>query len=116
VTKDKYFPHEQVHSWLRSTSTRATYGSQTWKNLINSLSLVLQWLAWNPGTGQSIVIGRDVILGMGKDSLLSNELVEWLNHKNVYLLYQASCDQVQGSLGSNWLNDTDLELEGDIAT
>jgi len=27
VTKDKYFPHEPVHTWLRSTFARSTYGS-----------------------------------------------------------------------------------------
>jgi hypothetical protein len=104
------------HSWLRSTSTRTLFGSQTWKNLTNTFSLVLHWLAWNPGIGHSIVIGRDVILGMGKDSLLSDELIEKLNSKSIFLLYQASCPQVQGTIRANWLSSTDLELEGDMAT
>jgi hypothetical protein len=115
VIKDKYLPYESVHTWLRSASAGSTYGSQTWKNLINSLPLVLQWLAWNPGTGQSIVIGKDVILGMGKDSFLTKELVDRLNQKNVHLLYQASCDLLQGTLCSTWLDCTTLELEGDLA-
>jgi hypothetical protein len=115
VIKDKYLPYESVHTWLRSASAVTTYGSQTWKNLINSLPLVLQWLAWNSGSGHSIVIGKDVILGMGKDSFLSKELVDSLNQKNVHLLYQASCDLLQGTLCSTWLDCTTLELEGDLA-
>jgi hypothetical protein len=34
VIKDKYFPYESVHTWLRSASAVTTYGSQILKNLI----------------------------------------------------------------------------------
>jgi hypothetical protein len=113
VIKDKYLPHAQVVDWLRTTSNNVSYGSQTWKNLLNSLSLILQWLAWNPGSGQSIVIGRDYILGLGKYSLLSEDLIQSLNHKRIYVLYQARCNKEQGAIGTNWLTSSVLELEGD---
>jgi len=98
VIKYKYFPYESVHTWLRSASTIMTYGSHTWKKLINSLPLLLQWIAWNLGLEHSILIGNDVILGMGKDSYLSKELVDSLNQKNVHMLYQEICDLLQGTL------------------
>jgi hypothetical protein len=73
-------------TWLRSTSSATTQGSQTWKNILNSLPLVLHWLAWSPGSGHSIILGKDVILGMGKDSILSKI---WYFHsiKEMYISY-----------------------------
>jgi hypothetical protein len=100
VIKDKYFPHGSVLTWLRSASSVTSYGSQTWKNLLNTLPVILQWLAWNPGSGHSILIGKDAIMGMGQDSILSQELVHILNLKNVHLLYQASRVFPQGSISS----------------
>jgi hypothetical protein len=90
VIKDKYLPHGSVRTWLRSTSSVTSYGSQTWKNILNTLPLIVHWLAWKPGLGDSIIVGKDKILGLGKDSILSTELVFFLNNKNVYYLYQAS--------------------------
>jgi hypothetical protein len=78
--------------------------------------LIVHWLAWKPGAGDSIIVGKDEILGMGKDSILSVELITCLNSKNVYFLYQASRASIQGSICSNWLDNTDLGLEGDYAS
>ena len=36
----------------------------------------------------SIIIGKDQILGMGKDSFLSVELITRLNRKNVFLFFK----------------------------
>jgi hypothetical protein len=55
VLKDKYFPHTYVIMWFRSTDPSVHYGSQTWKNLINALPLLVHWLAWKPGFGVSII-------------------------------------------------------------
>jgi hypothetical protein len=51
VLKDKYFPHVSVLTWLRSADTVHPYGSQTWKNLRNTLPIILQWMAWKSGLG-----------------------------------------------------------------
>jgi hypothetical protein len=77
--------------------------------------VILHWLEWNPGFGHSILIGKDVIMGMGKDSILSNEMILLLNFKNVYLLYQARCAHPQGTICTNWLDSADLGLEGELA-
>jgi hypothetical protein len=68
-----------------------SFGSQTWKNLLNSLPLIVHWLAWKPGVGDSIIVGKDKILGMEKDYILIVELIIVLNNKNVFFLFQASC-------------------------
>jgi hypothetical protein len=96
VLKDKYFPHISVTTWLRSALPVSSFGSQTWKNLLNSLPLIVHWLAWKPGAGDSIITGKDEILGMGKDSFLSAELITCLNRKNVYFLFQASRAYTRG--------------------
>jgi hypothetical protein len=53
---------------------------------------------------------------MGNNYFLSKELVDTLNQKNVHLLYQVSCDLLQGTLFSTWLDCTALDLEGDLAS
>jgi len=116
VLKEKYFPHISVTTWLPSTMPVTSFGSQTWKNLLNTLPLIVHWLAWKPGADDSIIIGKDEILRMGKDYFLSAELITRLNRKNVYFLFQASRASIQGSICPNWLNNMDLGLEGDFAS
>jgi hypothetical protein len=45
----------------------------------------------------------------------STELVFYLNRKNVHFLYQASQVSTQGLICSNWLDNSDLGLESDLA-
>jgi hypothetical protein len=113
VLKDKYSSHISVSTWLCSSSTVTSFGSQTWKNLLNSLPLIVHWLACKPGVDDSAIVGKDEILGMGKDSILTAELITVLNSKNVFFLFQASCAPKQGSNCSNWFVRTKLGLEGD---
>jgi hypothetical protein len=44
LIKDKYISHQSVHSWLRSTTTSPRGGSQMWKHLLKSLSILLHWI------------------------------------------------------------------------
>jgi hypothetical protein len=55
VLKDKYFLHVSVLTWLRSAEPVHPFGSQTWKNLRNTLPIILHWMAWKPGSGHSII-------------------------------------------------------------
>jgi hypothetical protein len=41
VLKDKYFPHFPVWTWLHSVDPIHHTGSQTWKNLCNTLPIIL---------------------------------------------------------------------------
>jgi hypothetical protein len=76
----------------------------------------VHWLAWKLGAGDSIITGKDETLGMGKVSFLFVEFIIHLNSNHVYFLFQASQALVQGSIYSNWLNNIDLGLEGDLAS
>jgi hypothetical protein len=58
VIKDKYLPHGSVSTWLRSASSVSAHGSQTWKNLINTLPLVLQWLAGTRAQDTPLLLGK----------------------------------------------------------
>jgi len=50
----------------------------------------MHWLAWKLGAGDSIITGKDEILGMGKVSFLFAEMINRLNKKHVYFLFQVS--------------------------
>jgi len=110
VLKDKYFPHFPVWMWLRLVDSIHHTSSQTWKNLCNTLPIIWRWLAWKPDIGHSIIVGKDMILGLVQDSLLSHELVERLNKKGMYFLYQASIQVIGVSTGKSWLCSEDLDL------
>jgi hypothetical protein len=71
VIKEKYILHGSVLSWLQSAEAFSSFGSQSWKNTCNTLPMILHWMAWNPGSGHSILVGRDAILGMAQDYFLS---------------------------------------------
>jgi hypothetical protein len=87
-------------------------GSQTWRTLQKSIPLLLHWIAWSPGSGHSIIIGKDLILGMGSKAFLSDDLVQALNQKNVHYLYQASRVLRPGTICSTWIDNEDLNLSG----
>jgi hypothetical protein len=90
-------------------------GSQTWKHLQNSLNILLQWIAWYPGSGTLIVIGRDSILGMGESTLLSEDLILALNQRGIHFLFQAQGVPRPGSIGDYWVTSEDLDLQGALA-
>jgi hypothetical protein len=71
VLKDKYYPYVFVDRWLRTVIVVDVKGSQTWKHLLKSLYIVLHWLAWRPGSGHNILLGKDHILGMGEGVVLT---------------------------------------------
>jgi hypothetical protein len=66
--------------------------------------------------GESILIGKDRILGMGDAAILSEELISTLNQKGVHYLYQAYCEPRRGMICSNWYTSDELELEGHLAS
>jgi hypothetical protein len=86
-----------------------------WKYLLKSLHILLHWIAWCPGSGESILLGKDRILGMGDAAILSEELIYAINLKGVFYLFQASSAPRPGLLCPNWLTSVDLELEGHLA-
>jgi hypothetical protein len=65
VIKDKYMPFVSTAIWIQTMDITKDKGSKVWKYLLNSLHLLLHWLAWSPWTRHSILIGNDYILGIG---------------------------------------------------
>jgi hypothetical protein len=90
--------------------------SQTWKNLLKSLPIITHWLSWSPGSGQVILIGKDLILGLGSSSLLSPELLCSLNQRKLSFLYQARGGSQTNYFDSYWKDSGELALSGDLAT
>jgi hypothetical protein len=86
VLLDKYLPSISVVAWLRSTSKQSHNVSIFWRSLVKSVEVITQWLAWNPGSGHSIRIGEDMILGLNTGSWLSPSLITTLKRK-VYIIY-----------------------------
>jgi hypothetical protein len=69
VIKDKYFPYYLCCSWLRNGSHSQRAASQTWRNLVKAAPCIQNSICWKPGSGYSIVIGKDNISGLGHDIL-----------------------------------------------
>jgi len=85
VIKDKYFPFGSVETWLRSATLVGDQGSyMPQRNLIKSLHIPLNWIAWSPGTVESIIIGKDCSLGMGEATIMSDKLILTLNQRRVH--------------------------------
>jgi hypothetical protein len=89
VLKDKYFPSTPVVAWLRCPSVRTHNVSNTWRCLLKSLEVIKQGLAWNPGSGHTIRLREDVVLGLGRKSLLSAKLLTTLKQRGIHYMYQA---------------------------
>jgi hypothetical protein len=65
VIKDKYMSFVSTSCWIRTMDITKEKGSKVWKYLLNSLHLLIHWLAWSLGNGHSILIGKDYILRIG---------------------------------------------------
>jgi hypothetical protein len=102
VIFDKYLHNNTLFYWLRQPAHNLHAVSRIWASLVRSLHVLNHWISWNPGTGQLIAIGRDKILGMGDASLLSSELVEALNLKQIHSLAQASSHRDPATLAEVW--------------
>jgi hypothetical protein len=100
----------------RSADQHLLYGSRRSQTFFRNLSLLLHWIAWNPGSGHSIIIGKDRILGMGIKAFLSAELLQTLNQNSVHYLSQANKDLRPGTICSTWYDSGDLNLSGVLAT
>jgi hypothetical protein len=61
------------------------------------------------------MIGKDEIMGMGKGSFLSLDLISHLNEHQMYYLFQARRAPTAGMTCANWLNILELGLAGDLA-
>jgi hypothetical protein len=102
VLKDKYLISPSVVAWLRRSTVSSHKVSNTWRSLLKSLHVVTQWIAWKPGSGLSIRLGVDTILGLGKESLLSPGLISSLKRRGYHFLYQMAGLGRQGVVLAHW--------------
>jgi hypothetical protein len=115
VIKDKYLPYTSVTTWLISAQVIQPVASHFWKSLMKSLPLITHWLRWIPGGGAMILIGLYMILGMGKLSFLSHDLLLVLRTHNILYLYQAKLQSARGFIIDQWKTNDDLGIIGHLA-
>jgi hypothetical protein len=48
--------------------------------MIKVISIIYHEICWRPGSGLEIQVGRDCIMGLGKQFILSSGLIDALNH------------------------------------
>jgi hypothetical protein len=71
LIKAKYLGSLSITNWIRKPTLIQPWASPYWKGLVASSQVILHWLRWKPGTGSKILIGRDMILGLGDQSILT---------------------------------------------
>jgi hypothetical protein len=86
--------------------------SRIWSSLICTIHFITHWLAWRPGSGHNIDIGRDHILGIKENSILSPETLSVLKQKNISTLSQVSEGRDPLTNIELWLSSNRLGLKG----
>jgi len=115
VILDKYISQTLVVNWLISKTFKKIGLSRIWFGLMKFLFLILHGLSWLPGDGHSIHLGKDRILGLGDCSFLSRNLLVTLKDPNIFTLSQVYKLSDDHDLLSSWLNNSELNLMGDLA-
>jgi hypothetical protein len=116
LIKDKYLAHLPIHSWLRSATPSPLRGSRTWKHLQRTLPILLHWIAWLPGNGSVIELGKDDILGMGIKAQLSSRLLECLHNLGLHYLFHLKAPHNSCTLGESWKTSSLLLLDRELST
>jgi hypothetical protein len=107
---DKYLDSKSLLHWLRKQTVQPTRASSFWKGIVDSTPVILHWLCWKPGEGREILLGRDVILGLGDRSFLSSAMRLHLRALNFKTLDQIRSVTAASSLPDVWLSSGDLLL------
>jgi hypothetical protein len=85
----KYLGNSLISTWLRKSSHKHRKASSFWNGWIKNLFVILHWIRWLPGNGNSISLGRDLISGLENLSLLSDTLRSHLSSFHITSLAQA---------------------------
>jgi hypothetical protein len=103
VLRKKYLKGMDLTSWLRKDVHPTKNTSIIWKNLILSLPIIKRWLAWEIGTGQRTLLGRDPFIGCGDNYQLSTPLLHALNSQNIFMLSQAKATDSAETYIRGWM-------------
>ena len=83
MIKQKYIPHESLLDWIRNPRKTHSGGSVIWKAIVNSFSLIENSLAWDVGTRENFLIGRDPWMGSLQQHLIPPNVIEELGHVGI---------------------------------
>jgi hypothetical protein len=115
IIKDKYLPFSSVATWLRSGHPIIRNASRTWRNLTSSVHWITRGLCWKPGSGHTINIGTDCIIGLGGASTLPPPLIQHLNRHNTWYLYQARLPCAPGNPTGGWKSSSQLDIPPNLS-
>jgi hypothetical protein len=86
VILDKYLRQHSVKRWLREETRSTSAASHFWRNLLKAKHLITSHICWRPGSGSSIILGQDNILGLDNSTIISNQL-QMLFTQRTYGIY-----------------------------
>ena len=114
VVSAKYLRGWAIGEWIRLVEYDKMNISSVWRALLKAMPILKQWVAWRPGDGWSIRVGRDPILGLTELFRLSDPLLTKLLDNRVYYLAQVAIF-TDGDSFTRWADARDLNLTRDLA-
>jgi hypothetical protein len=115
IVMNKYLGTLPLHQWIRKSSFNLQRASPFWKGLLVSSPVILHWLRWKPGAGCDILLGRDRILGLEEQSLLSPCLRTLLQRQNLQTLAQVKAPSGELHFPNRWMGSGELSLSDQCA-
>jgi hypothetical protein len=109
---DKYLGNASVINWFQRPSHKQSVASRIWNSLTNNCFVVLHWLRWCPGSGLSVSLGRDRILGMANRSILLESILSDLQGKHLAVLAHVVDRSREHTFPESWLCSDSLGLSG----
>lgn len=106
----KYLKNRPIEEWLRDLKQSKWNISNIWNNCIKYLHVVSNWIAWWPGNGTKISIGKDPILGSKNLFKLSTNILNVLHDKGIFYLSQALDIREEHARGMIWKSTNTLNL------
>jgi hypothetical protein len=71
VIKENYLHNTSYYKWIRHYSHQNPTASKIWTSLRRVLPIINNWLSWLPGSGSQVNLGRDNIMDLGDNAILS---------------------------------------------
>jgi ribonuclease HI len=115
IIADKYMGSLPFSTWIRKLSLQQNWASPFWKGLVAASPVILHWLRWKPGSGKEISLGKDLILGLEDNSLLSPSICLHLRSLNLLTLDRVQLPTSDHILPDSWLDCGDLSFSGQRA-
>jgi hypothetical protein len=112
VIKEKYLHNTSFIKWIRHYSHQNPTASKIWTSLRRALPVINNWLSWLPGSGSQVNLGRDKIMDLGDNAILSEGILTTLKERGVTTLAQATTNSNLLTGIEQWKRSDDLGLRG----